>query len=95
MECHLFSDLRIFSLSVPLCEWLTSTLFLLLLLLSTHNSNRSASLPDDVGPFNIKSDVRAPVNKDIALEIFLATIENKLIDAEIARGEPEANISRA
>ena len=30
MECLLFSDLRIFSLSFPLCEWLTSTPFLLL-----------------------------------------------------------------
>ena len=30
MECLLFSDLRIFSLSFPLCEWLTSTSFLLL-----------------------------------------------------------------
>ena len=30
MECFLFSDLRIFSLSIPLCEWLTSTPFLLL-----------------------------------------------------------------
>ena len=30
MEFLLFSDLRIFSLSFPLCEWLTSTPFLLL-----------------------------------------------------------------
>ena len=30
MECLPFSDLRIFSLSIPLCEWLTSTPFLLL-----------------------------------------------------------------
>ena len=30
MECFPFSDLRIFSLSIPLCEWLTSTPFLLL-----------------------------------------------------------------
>ena len=30
MGCFSFSDLRIFSLSIPLCEWLTSTPFLLL-----------------------------------------------------------------
>ena len=30
MECFPFSDLRIFLLSIPLCEWLTSTPFLLL-----------------------------------------------------------------
>ena len=30
MECFPFSALRIFSLSIPLCEWLTSTPFLLL-----------------------------------------------------------------
>ena len=30
MECLLFSDLRIFWLSSSLCEWLTSTPFLLL-----------------------------------------------------------------
>ena len=30
MECFPFSDLIIFSLSIPLCEWLTSTPFLLL-----------------------------------------------------------------
>ena len=28
MECFLFSDLRIFSLSLPLCEWFSSTPFL-------------------------------------------------------------------
>ena len=30
MECLPFSDLRIFSFSIPPCEWLTSTPFLLL-----------------------------------------------------------------
>ena len=30
MECLLFSDLRIVSLSFPLCEWLSGTPFLLL-----------------------------------------------------------------
>ena len=29
MECLPFSDLKIFLLSIPLCEWLTSTPFLL------------------------------------------------------------------
>ena len=61
----------------------------------THNSKTSAILPDDLGPFNIESDVRAPVSKDIALETFLAAVENKLFDAERARREPNANISRA
>ena len=42
MECFPFSDLRIFSLSIPLCEWLTSTPFpftclLLVLLLDFHS----------------------------------------------------------
>ena len=60
-----------------------------------HNSNTSTILPDDLGPSNIKSDVRAPVSKDIALETFLAAAENKLFDAERVRHEPKANISRA
>ena len=60
-----------------------------------HNSNTSAILPDDLGPFNTESDVRTPVSKDIALENFLAAVENKLFDAERSRREPEANISRA
>ena len=38
----------------------------------THNSNTSVTLLDDLGPFKIKSNVRAPVSKDIALETFLA-----------------------
>ena len=61
----------------------------------THNSNTSVTLLDDLGSFKIKSNVRAPVSKDIALETFLATVENKLFDAERARREPKANISRA
>ena len=60
-----------------------------------HNSNTSVTLLDDLGPFKIKSNVRAPVSKDIALETFLATVENKLFDAARARREPKANISRA
>ena len=43
------------------------------------NSNISKSpdiLDDNLGPFKVKSEVRAPVSKDITLEIFLATIEN-------------------
>ena len=39
--------------------------------------------------------MRAPVSKDITLETFLAAVENKLFDAERARREPKANISRA
>ena len=35
------------------------------------------------------------MSKNIALETFLATVENKLFDAERARREPKANISRA
>ena len=33
----------------------------------THNSNTSVILPNDLGPSNIESYVRAPVSKDIAL----------------------------
>ena len=33
---------------------------------------------DELGHFSIKSNKQAPVSKDIALETFLATIENKL-----------------
>ena len=61
----------------------------------THNSNTSVTLLDDLGPFKIKSNVRALVSKDIALETFLATVENELFDAERALREPKANISRA
>ena len=32
---------------------------------------------DELGPFSIKSDKRAPVSKDIVLETFLATVEHK------------------
>ena len=39
--------------------------------------------------------MRAPVSKDIALETFLAAVENKLFDAERAGREPKASISRA
>ena len=39
--------------------------------------------------------MRASVSTDIALETFLAAVENKLFDTERARREPKANISRA
>ena len=49
----------------------------------------------DLGPFKVKSHTRAPVGKDIALETFLATFENKLFDADRASYEPKSNISKA
>ena len=33
---------------------------------------------EELGPFSIKSNKRAPISKDIAFETFLATVENKL-----------------
>ena len=49
----------------------------------------------DLGPFKIKSHKRAPVSKDIPLEMFLATVENKLFDADRASYDPKSNISKA
>ena len=57
-------------------------------------SNNSYILDDNLGPFKVKTDTRAPVSKDIALETFLATIENKLFDADRARHHPVSNLSR-
>ena len=39
---------------------------------------------EELGPFSIKSNKRAPISKDIALETFLATVENKLFDIKRA-----------
>ena len=49
----------------------------------------------DLGPFKVNSHMRAPVSKDIASETFLATVENKLFDADRASYEPKSNISKA
>ena len=49
----------------------------------------------DLSPFKVKSHKCAPVSKDIALETFLATVENKLFDADRASYEPKNNISES
>ena len=49
----------------------------------------------DLGPFKVKRHKRAPVSNDIALETFLATVENKLFDADRASYEPKSNIPKA
>ena len=58
-------------------------------------SNNSNILDDNLGPFKVKTDTRAPVSKDIALETFLATIENKLFDVDRARRHPVSNLSKS
>ena len=57
--------------------------------------NTSDTVVDYLGPFKVKSHTRSPVSKDIALETFLATVENKLFDADRASYEPKSNISKA
>ena len=49
----------------------------------------------DLGPFNVKGHTSAPVSEDIALETFLANVENELFDADRADYEPKSNISKA
>ena len=49
---------------------------------------------EKLGPFSIKSNKRAPVSKDIALETFLSTVENKLFDIKRARTRPINNLSK-
>ena len=49
---------------------------------------------EELGPFSIKSNKRAPVSKDIAPETFVATIENKLFDIKRARTRPINNLSK-
>ena len=58
-------------------------------------SNNSYILDDNLGPFKVKTNTRAPVSKDIALETVLATIENKLFDADRARRHPVSNLSKS
>ena len=58
-------------------------------------SSSSDTLDDNLGPFKVKSVARAPVSKDIALETFLATIENKLFDVHRARHHPVSNLSKS
>ena len=48
-----------------------------------------------MGPFQGQTDALAPVSKDIALETFLATIENKLFDVDRARHNPGGNLSKS
>ena len=43
----------------------------------------------------MKSGARAPASKDITLETFLATIENKLFDVHRARHHPVSNLSKS
>ena len=58
-------------------------------------SNSSDILDDNLGPFKVKTDARAPVSKDIALETFLATIENKLFDADRTHHHPVSILSKS
>ena len=64
-----------------------------------HNSGDASNSPDilddDLGPFKVKSDARAPVSKDIALETFLATIENKLFYVDRVHHHPVSNLSKS
>ena len=46
-------------------------------------------------PLEVKSDARAPVSKDTALETFLATVQNKLFDVDRARQHPVSNLSKS
>ena len=59
MECLHFSDLRIFSLSVPLCEWFSSTPFLLLVYyICIYCARETKKEPADVLPsaFSVLTD---------------------------------------
>ena len=58
-------------------------------------SSSSDMLDDNLGPFKVKSGARAPVGKNIALETFLAAMENKLIDVHRARHHPVSNLSKS
>ena len=58
-------------------------------------SNSPDMLDDNLGPFQVKSGAHAPVSKDIALETFLAPIENKLFDVHRARHYPFSNLSKS
>ena len=56
--------------------------------------NTSDTVVDYLGRFKVKSHTRAPVSKDIALDTFLATVENKLFDADRTSHKPKGNISK-
>ena len=62
------------------------------------NENNTLDTPgyshEELGPFSIKSNKQAPVSKDIALETFLATVENKLFNIKRARTRPINNLSK-
>ena len=58
-------------------------------------SSSPDTLDDNLVPFQVKSGARAPVSKDIALETFLATIENKIFDVHRARHYPVSNLSKS
>ena len=58
-------------------------------------SSSPDTLDDNLGPFQVKSGAHAPVSKDIALETFLATIENKIFDVHRARHYPVSNLSKS
>ena len=49
---------------------------------------------EELGPFSIKSNKRALISKDIALETLLATGENKLFDIKRARTRPISSLSK-
>ena len=49
---------------------------------------------EELGAFSIKSNKRALISKDIALETFLATIGNKLFDIKRARTRLISNLSK-
>ena len=59
-----------------------------------HTLNTPGYSHEELDPFSIKSNKRAPVSKDIALETFLATVENKLFDIKRARTRPINNLSK-
>ena len=69
-------------------------IFILMVILETFPSSPDM-LDDNLGPLKVKSGARAPVSKDIALETFLATIENKLFDVHRARHYPVSNLSKS
>ena len=49
---------------------------------------------EELGPFSIKSNERAPISKDSVLETFLAMVENKIFDIKRAQTRPISNLSK-
>ena len=57
-------------------------------------SDTLGDVVDELGPFSIKTNKRAPISKGIALENFLAALENKLFQIERAYKTPRSNLPR-